>query len=200
MLRDVGRELRVARLVSGMTQRDVGTALGRSPSRVSRVEHGLAPGMGIGQLARHAACVGLRPSLRLYPAISRPLDRAQLAVLARFRARLAPAWRVAIEVPMPLSGDLRAADAVVSLPGCRCVVEVITRLADVQAQLRSARRKVRDLAADRLVLVVAGTSTNRRAVADAGPVLRNALPLGTRLTLARLGAGRDPGADGLVLI
>lgn len=50
---------------------------------------------------------------------------------------------------MPLAGDLRAADALVSIPNCRIVVEVITRLADFQAQLRAARRKQRDLGAHR---------------------------------------------------
>jgi transcriptional regulator with XRE-family HTH domain len=200
LLRDAGRELRVARLVAGMTQREVGMTLRRAPSHVSRVEHGAIPGIGLHQLSRHAAAVGLKPYLRFYPVAARPLDRAQLDLIARFRARLASSWTVVLEAPMPATGDLRAADALIAIPGCRIVVEAITRLADVQAQLRSARRKVRDLDADRLVFVVAATSANRRAVADAGGATRDAFPVGARTALRRLADGRDPGGDALILV
>lgn len=76
---------------------------------------------------------------------------------------------------------------------------VITRLADFQAQRRSAHLKQRDLNADRLILVVAATATNRRALHLAEAAVKSALPLGTKLTLRRLAAGTDPGADGLVI-
>lgn len=101
---------------------------------------------------------------------------------------------------MPISGDLRAADALLAIPGCRCVVEVITRLADFQAQLRSARRKVRDLRAHRLILVLAGTDTNRRAIRDAGSAVDTAFPIRTKQALDLLARGVDPGADALILL
>jgi hypothetical protein len=142
----------------------------------------------------------LKPYVRLYPAVSRPMDRPQLALFARFRARLGAAWQITVEAPMPISGDLRAADALIRIPSCRCMVEVITRLADVQAQLRAARIKQRDLGADRLVFVVAGTTANRRAIREAGSALTDAFPLHTREALLRLGAGVDPGADALILL
>lgn len=199
-LREVGRELRVARLIAGITQRQVATGLGKSTSHVSRVEHGLIKGVGLVQLSRHAAVVGLKPWIRLYPAVSRPLDQAQLALFARFRERIAATWQVVLEAPMPISNDLRAADALLVIPGCRCMVEIITRLADFQAQLRSAHRKQRDIGATRLILVVAGNDTNRRALRDAGIAVRDAFPLDTKATLRALAAGVDPGADGLVLL
>jgi len=80
------------------------------------------------------------------------------------------------------------------------MVEVMTRLADVQAQVRAARRKQRDLGAERLILVIGGTTANRRALTDAGAVLRDAFELDTRTTLQALAAGIDPGADGIVLL
>jgi hypothetical protein len=187
-------------MTAGMTQRVVGQRIGRAASHVSRVEHGLIAGLTMSQLYRHAACVGLKPWLNLYPAVSRPLDHAQLSLLAAFRARLHPGWRVDLEVPMPIAGDLRAADALISMPGLRVLVEVITRLADFQAQLRAARRKVRDLNADRLILVVAATSTNRHAIRDTAAAVHDAFPIGTRAALQRLGAGEDPGGDALVLL
>lgn len=200
LLDELGRELRVARLTSGMTQREVGEQLGRSASHVSRVEHGLLRGLQLASLARHAAVVGLRPWLRLYPTVGRPLDAAQLELFARFRARIGAAWRVILEAPMPGRGDLRAADVLLVIDGRRIMVEIITRLADLQAQLRAAHRKQRDLEADRLIFVVAATTTNRRSVRDAAAAIREALPLGTRETLAALAADRDPGQDGLVLL
>jgi len=200
ILHDIGRELRVSRLITGMRQVDVATLLGTSISHVSRVEHGLIRGIGVPALTRHAAVVGLKPYFKLYPAISRPLDTAQLRLFARFKERIHPRWHIQLEVPMPKLGDLRAADALLTIDGCRCMVEVITRLADFQAQLRSAHLKQRDLNADRLILVVAGTATNRRALRVAEAALKSALPLGTKLTLRHLAAGTDPDADGLVVL
>jgi hypothetical protein len=101
---------------------------------------------------------------------------------------------------MPIAGDLRAADAVISRPGLRVMVEVITRLADFQAQLRAARRKVRDLKTDRLVFVVAATPTNRHALRDAGAAVSDAFPVGARTALRRLATGEDRGGDALVLL
>jgi hypothetical protein len=151
-------------------------------------------------MSRHAAAVGLKPWVRLYPAISRPLDRAQLALLGRFRARLGSAWQIVLEAPMPIAGDLRAADALISFPGCRCMVEVITRVADFQAQLRIAHLKFRDLHADRLIFVVDANPTNRRALRDSGQSVTDAFPLDTKAALRFLGAGVDPGADALILL
>jgi transcriptional regulator with XRE-family HTH domain len=200
VLRMIGRELHVARITAGMTQRQVAAALHTSTSHVSRVEHGLIRGLTMAQLHRHAAVVGLRPYVNLYPLIARPLDSAQLQLFERFRPRIAAEWRVALETPMPIPGDLRAADALLSIPGCRCVIELITRLADFQAQLRSARRKVRDLGANRLILVVAGTHTNRRAIRDSGRAVDEAFPVRTKEALIRLAAGADPGGDALILL
>ena len=200
ILHELGRELRVARIISGKRQADVAATIGTSIAHVSRVEHGLIRGIGIPALSRHAAAVGLKPYLRLYPAISRPMDRAQLALFAKFRARLSAAWQITVEAPMPIAGDLRAADAVISVPGCRCMVEVITRLADFQAQLRAARIKVRDVGADRLVFVIAGTTANRRAIREGGAALTDAFPARSRDALSRLGGGVDPGADALILL
>ena len=199
-MKEIGREFRIARIIAGKRQADVAVTLGTSVSHVSRVEHGLIKGFGIPALTRHAAVVGLKPWLKFFPAVSRPMDRAQLALLAEFRERLASTWQVALEVTMPIAGDLRAADAVISIPGCRCMVEVITRLADFQAQLRAARAKQRDLGADRLIFVAAGNTTNRQAIRDAGTAVSNAFPVGTKVALARLGAGLDPGGDALIVL
>ncbi len=200
LLHDIGRELAVSRIAAGMTQRAVAARLGRDQAHVSRVERGRIATLDVVTLTRHAAVVGLRPWVRLYPTVGRPLDAGQLALLGRLRGRLHPTWRMELEVPMPLQGDLRAADAVISIPGCRCEVEAITRLADVQMQLRAARLKGRDLRTDRVILLVAATHANRRIVRAEAALLAVALPGSTRDTLRALADGRDPGHDGLVLL
>jgi hypothetical protein len=76
-----------------------------------------------------AAAVGLRSWLRFFPAGRRLLDAPQLALLGRLRARISAIWRWETEVPIPIPGDLRAADARLSGP-VTILVEAYTRLAD----------------------------------------------------------------------
>jgi len=197
---EVGRELRIARYRAGLRQRDVAAAIGASTSHVSRVENAQLANLGLESLARHAASVGLRPSVRLYPLGRRLLDRPQLELLARFRSRLHPSWRWETEVPMPIDGDLRSGDCRISHPGCAILVEAYTRLADWQAQTASAARKKRDLRADRLVILVAATHANRRALAEAEAISSGSFPMRTKAALSALATGSDPGADCLVVL
>ena len=77
---------------------------------------------------------------------------------------------------------------------------MITRLADLQAQVRAAQLKARDIGATRLVIVATGTHANRRALADARPSLVQSFELDTRAVVAALAAGRDPGRDAFILL
>lgn len=197
---DLGRELRLARISGGQRQVDVARLLRTSGSRISRVEQGLVRTLNLHDLTRHAAAVGLKPYVKLFPLGRRLLDRPQLQLLDRFRARLHPSWTWETEVPVPIPGDLRAGDCCIAIPGCSILVEAYTRLSDYQAQVRSARRKQSDLGADRLVLLCAATHANRRALAEAGGVARASFPSGTKSTLRSLADGVDPGQDGLVLL
>ena len=101
---------------------------------------------------------------------------------------------------MPIPGDLRSADCLITIDGCSVLVEAFTRLSDWQRQTAGAARKKRDLNADRLVLLLSATHVNRRAAADARAVADGSFPLGTKATLAALSEGRDPGADAIVII
>jgi len=197
---EIGASLRIARVANGQTQRQVGRAIRRSASRISRIEHGLVPRLSVTELAMVAAAVGMKLYMRLYPGGRRPLDAPQLALLAAFNARLHPAWRRQLEVPMPISGDLRAVDELIRTDGCSCAVEAYTRLVDIGRQLRLSRAKQRDLKADRLIWVVRGSHANRRLLHEAGPLLVQELPMTTRPALRALGAGADPGADSLIIL
>ena len=197
---DLGRELRLARRTAGLRQRDVARLLGTSTSRVCRVEHGQIATLNLEQLARHAAVVGLKPYLKLFPLGRRLLDKPQIELLGRFRARLHRAWSWATEVPIPRPGDLRSCDCVIAIPACTALVEAFTAFADYQAQTASAMRKKRDLGAHRLILLVAATHANRKAVAEAAAIATGSFSLATRAVLKALAEGRDPGTDAIVFI
>jgi len=199
-LTEIGRELRIARIASGRRQSDVARSIGTSTAQVSRIEHGKVPSISYRHVARFASTVGLRASIWVYPTGHRLLDKPQLELLARLRSRTSPSARWETEVPMPITGDLRAVDARLTLDGCTIAVEAFTRLADFQAQSRASLLKKRDLSATRLVLLVAATHANRRALREAAGIVNASFPLGTRAILRALAAGRDPGADGVVVI
>ncbi len=199
-LLEIGRELRIARVNSGMRQGDVARLTHTSAAQMSRIEGGRVPSVSYRQLARAASAVGMKLTLKAWPAHRRLLDRPQLGLFNDFRGRSHAVWHWQAEVPMPILGDLRAADAVATRPGCRIVVELITRLADFQGQSRAALIKQRDLGADRVLLVIAGTTTNRQALREAGDAIRASFPLGTRDVLQAMALGRDPGANGIVLL
>ncbi|HUG48059.1 MAG TPA: hypothetical protein VMP67_06565 [Candidatus Limnocylindria bacterium] len=164
------------------------------------VEHGRVTRLNLTQLARHAAVVGLKPYLKLFPLGRRLLDSPQLQLLGRLHVRIHSRWMWETEVPMPLAGDLCSGDCRISVPGCTILIEAITRFSDYGAQTAAAARKKRDLGADRLILLLAATHANRRAVAEAGPVASGSFPLGTKQAIAALAEGRDPGADAIIFL
>ena len=197
---DIGDQLRTARHLLGVTQKQVATALGISQSDVSRRERGRAPRLTGPALARHAAAVGLKLSIKLWPVGGGVRDEAQARHIARFLSRAAAAWRVILEAPIPKAGDLRAVDILLIGGQTRVAVEVITRLADLQAQLRAAQLKARDIGATRLVIVVAGTHANREALRAVRSTLVSSFELDARRVLTELAAGRDPGRDAIITL
>jgi transcriptional regulator with XRE-family HTH domain len=197
---ELGEDLRDARLARGLRQTDVARALHTSRFHVSRVERGRLQSLAIADLARHAAAVGLKLHARLYPSAGGLRDAAQLDLLRRLRARVGDRWTWHLESPLPIPGDQRAFDALLTNGPTTIAVEAITRLRDAQAQLREASRKQRDGGATRLVLLIAASHANRAALATAADLLATTFPLASRTTLAALGAGDDPGANGIVLL
>jgi transcriptional regulator with XRE-family HTH domain len=200
LVADIAREIRLARIISGLRQTDLARATRTTQARVSRVERGVAADIGLPELARLAGAVGLRLAARCYPSGEPLRDAGQIALLERLRLQIAPAWGWRTEVPVSTPRDLRAVDAVLTLGGCSIAVEAWTRLADLQAQSRSAQLKRRDIDATRLIILLADTWANRRACRSASDHILASFPLGTRATLAALRAGRDPGADGIVMM
>jgi transcriptional regulator with XRE-family HTH domain len=200
-LRELGREVRIARLTSGRTQAAVARTMGTSKPRISLLERGMVRTVTFRQLARLAGAVGLKVYVRAYPLSRRPLDAPQLELFGRLRARADLSWRWETEVPMPLAGDLRAADARATLgSSCSIVCELWNRLADWQAQSRSALLKQRDLGATRLLVVLRDTRANRVALRLADPASMATFPVSPRTALRALASGRDPGGNAVVLL
>jgi len=100
---------------------------------------------------------------------------------------------------MPIGGDRRSADGVISGAESDTLVEAETRLDDIQALERSIAGKLRDLGIGRVILLVADTRHNRDVLGRV-PELRRRFPIGTRACLASLAGGRHPGGDALVIL
>jgi hypothetical protein len=114
---------------------------------------------------------------------------------------MSPVLRWRTEVPVQGSSDLRAWDAVVDGTGCVDAFEFETRIGDLQATERRVNRKLRDDATvQHLFLVIADTRHGRALMAEHRERLRDTYPLDTRAILEAFGAGRCPGASGIVVI
>lgn len=196
---ELGEELSTARRTCGATQSEVASVLGWSPSKVRRIERGRRSSVTHLELASFAAVVGLRFSGRMFPGEIRLRDAAQLEMINGYRALLASSgWICQIEDPMPITGDLRAFDLTARAGAIRVAHEFISRLHDLQAQLRPIMRKQRDAGIGCLILVIKDNAENRRSVREAGEAFRDAFPLGSRTVLQTIRERRDPGRNGVV--
>ncbi|HEX8938865.1 MAG TPA: helix-turn-helix domain-containing protein [Candidatus Limnocylindrales bacterium] len=196
----LAQEIRSARVRRGLSQSAVGRAARVSRNQVSLVERAAAREASLRSLMILAGVVGLELSVRAYPAGPPVRDAGQLALLGRLRARLPASARWSDEVPLPVEGDRRAWDAVITLDGVRVAVEAETRLLDVQAVRRRLNLKLRDdPSVGRLVLLIPATRTNRatlRTVGGLGPDF----PLPSAVALRSLAAGRPPDANATVFL
>ncbi len=182
-----------------MSLREVGRRVGVSPQRIARAERGSPSALTIDLVARIAPVVGLQLAASVFPSGDAVRDASHLRLLARFRARLHRSIRFRAEVPVPITGDRRSGDAVISVGARDWLVEAETHLGDIQSLERRIGAKARDLGVDGVILLVAATRHNREVLASY-PELSQRFPAGTRACLAALGRGDDPGGDCLVVL
>jgi transcriptional regulator with XRE-family HTH domain len=199
LVREFAEEVRAARLMSGLSQRSVGAAIGLSKSAVSRIELGRPPPVDLVTAARVARIVGLDLSVRCFPAAGQLRDVAHVRLIDRFLAQLPSSLTRRLESPVRLPGDGRAWDVLLLAEGGRIGVAAETRLRDLQALLRREQAKARDDQVNLLLLVVANTRANRRALHEAAPLLATEVPLTTRQVMAALRRGAAPTASGVVI-
>lgn len=197
---EIGGGIRNARLAAGLPLREVARAIGRSVSWLSRVERGLVASVTMDELIVASAAVGLKLWVTTFAAERAIRDAPQLMLLRRLRERIGEAWHWSYEVIVPIARDQRAADAVIRCGSAVVMIEAFTRLADAQAQLRAVLLKARDMGIGRIIILVGESRANRRALERAADVLASDFPLGTRTILRALAEGRDPGANGIVVL
>ena len=197
---EMGGAVRSARVAAGLPLREVGDAVGRSAAWVSRVERGAVSGVSVDELIVLAAAVGLKLWITTFAAERAIRDGPQLALLRRFRERVGEGWSWSYEVVVPIARDQRAADAMIRRGSVTIIIEAFTRFADAQAQLRAVLLKARDMEVSRIIIVVAATRTNRLALNAAADMVVSAFPQPTKAVLRALAEGRDPGANGIVII
>jgi transcriptional regulator with XRE-family HTH domain len=197
---EIGAEIRASRTNGGLSLRTAGSAADMSHAQFGRIERGALNQLTVDQASRACAAVGLRLVVRAYPDGEPIADRAQLALLGRFRARLPEGARWLTEVPIPIPGDRRAWDAVATVAGARFAVEAETRLRDIQALERRIALKQRDGDIEVVILLVNETLSNRRTLATHHEALRTPFPLDGRAILHALRVGVAPAQSGIVVL
>jgi transcriptional regulator with XRE-family HTH domain len=200
MLRRLGGELRIARQVAGLSQRDLAQMTRISRSQVSRLEGGAVRFASVRAYAVLFAMLGHSLSCKPYPDGTPVRDVAHLRLIKRFLADLNARIGYRSEVPTRIRGDLRSWDLELRADDATCGVEAETVISDVQALDRRIGLKMADDDVEVVILLVADTARNRAALAEARELLAARFPLGTREVMASLRAGRIPHASGIVIL
>jgi hypothetical protein len=145
------------------------------------------------------AALGHNVRLKAYLAGDAIRDAGQQRLIDRLRRHLHPSISITTEVGLPIPGDLRAWDAMLRTTTWRRPVEAETAIDDVQAVDRRVQLKVRDGAVDGVILLVADTLRNRRALAAAPSAFTN-FDRDARRVLRDLRAGGDPGGSSILVL
>lgn len=171
-----------------------------SESQVSRIERGLVAHVSVTELAKLHAVVGLDLSLKSYPAGQPIRDAAHVALLDDFHRLLHRSVRWAVEVPLPIPGDRRSWDALVSASSWRYGVEAETAPRDAQSLARRLQLKQRDGEVDGVLLVLRRTEQTRRFLNEVGALLHERFPVDGVRALELLRAGADPGGSAIIVL
>jgi transcriptional regulator with XRE-family HTH domain len=200
-----GREIRTARVTTGISQQALARRSGVSQGFISMVERGRrVPGLEAAN--RLATACGLQFWLRLFPAEGVTLrDSGQLAMATAIVKAAHPAYRCRMEVPVGIPGDRRAHDLVMELPAETTALELERGLADMQAQVRAAQLKREALAQRsdrpvRLVIALPDTPAIRRMLRDRAALLASTFPARSRAIWRAIRIGRPIGGDGILLV
>jgi len=195
-----GSEIRLSRRSAGVSIRTAAASVGMSETMFGRIERGRLPSVTVRQLATACAAVGLKFAGRPYLDGDPIRDAGHARLLERLHRELPLGTQWRTEVPLGGNGDPRAWDAQCRLGGVVVGIEAEMRLSDLQALDRRIGLKRRDADLPRIVLLVADTAGNRRALAAHRESLRSSIPLYTRAALAALRAGHAPTSSGIVIL
>ena len=182
-----------------LSLRELSRAVGVSLETLIRLERGDPRSMTIDLSARVAAVLGVELAASVFPIGSPLRDRAHIALLERFRRRLphSAMWRT--EVPVPITGDLRSADAIATIAHVEYLIEAETHLRDFQALERRIAGKARDLGVDRVTLLLADTRHHRTLLRTTA-ALHERFPVDMRAWFRAATEGHDPAGDAIVIL
>lgn len=181
--------------MSGASQQSIARATRMSQPQVSRIEAGQVRRLSIVDAVLMADAVGLDLSLKVFPGRQPTRDAAHAKRLRSLLAHVAAPLRFRTEVPLPPRDGVpeqRAWDAVVYGTDGDTGVELELRLHDVQAQTRRIHLKWRDSGAERLLLVIADSAANRRALRSFPEYFADLPRLRTATVVAAFEAGTRP--------
>lgn len=185
--------MRAIRLASGATQAPIAGRAGVSQSLYSRVERGLGWSQKVSTMARIARALDadLVVDLRYRGGrVDRLIDRAHAAIVETVVATLRSAgWETVVEYSFNVFGERGSVDILAWHAATRTLllVEVKSRLTDLQAMFHSLGRKLRLVPneASRTRLGPArGGPDRRRARHERDPIDRAAAPSHVRFDLA----------------
>lgn len=198
------RELREARLISGLSQSAVARELGLDPSTMWRLEADLLPDISVVRLSEIASVLGYEVSVGLHPIGDPVRDKGQLACGRRFDALLSDRWRGTDETLLPGAGEQRAWDKLLRLvdatPHYLVGVDIESRVWDVQAIVRRTRVRERDGQVDDILIVLADTAHNRRVADELRRALGSEYTERPRRIIAALRRGERLPGSGVVLV
>jgi transcriptional regulator with XRE-family HTH domain len=207
--RHVGRVLRSIREHLGRTQADVATEAAVSPGSVSRAERGMVGTLPVAVVERIAASLGasLYLDIRYQGGMAdRLIDRVHAALVDHMVGALRSDWEVVVEYTFNHFGERGSVDVLAWHAATRTllIVEVKSAFTDLQDMLASFGRKLRvlpdivrrdrgwdPLAVGRLI-VVSGTTSNRKIVADHRAIFEVSFPARAHAIRAWLAHPRGP--------
>ena len=200
--RDLGDEFRERRLQLNRSQAAIAATCLVSRLHYGRIENGKVVNLGLLEINRIAAVLGLTPSIRLYPSGPPIRDAGQATLLQRFLATARPPLTYRLEVGLPAHGnhvEQRAWDAVLFGGGPRTAIELEMRLRDLQSVLRRVDLKRRDDPTASFLLLVADTRSNRLVLAEFAGLLSDLPRLRASAVRRAMEAGIHP-PTGIVLV
>lgn len=203
ILLEFGDLVRETRVGAGLSQAELGKAVGMSASEVSRIERAKIRSLSFPDAARHASVLGLDLRLNAYPAGDSLRDAAHANRLWRIVEHIGPPLKYQVDAPLPKRADgpieLRGWDLMVFGHARRTGFELEMRIRDAQATIRRHALKRRDDPVDEFILAVADTRTNRRVIREHLDLFPDLPLLRTGHVLAALRKGEHP-PSGIILI